>query len=224
MKLSFLSLLLLLAVLTLIGFYIKRGKSLTVTAMNMKILQWFFAVYSVVLLLSVAVLYLLPQDGFAASTNTEALPDIHYAARIGKLDQMPGVFAKSNWSFDYQAAQLEIAADPNLLLWAQRKDTDNGKLEVVYYLAKSSLDGVDYTDKIKPPAVGLTGNRLTVTGPSPYQINLARFSKDFTVSQFSGEGLVQRAIGPSGQAVLFLRIPNNLNIDNAQKRIEFVGK
>jgi len=204
---------------------LKRGGFPATNFLTLKNLRWVFAVYTIVLLLSMAVLYNLPQVGFSGSTRFPvASVDLFGAARTGKLEQTPGVFAKGKWSFDYGAGQLEIAREPEIMIWAQRKDTEDGKLEVGFYLAKTSLEGVDYTDKIESPSVELSGSRLTVKNASHYQIKLAKFTPDFTVSQFSG-GASEQIVGSSSlPGVLFLRFPKNVNIDNRQSGILFVSQ
>ncbi len=216
MKLELFPILILLAVLIVVT--IKR-----INLKNMRSVKWVFAVYAAVLLLSVVVLYMLPHEGFAVSNNDPAATaDIFQAARTGTLELTPGVTAKGHWSFAYNAGRLEIAAEPDPVIWTRRKDTDDGKIDVIYYVAKSSFDGVDYTDQIKSPTVKLVGNKLIITNPAPYQIDLARFAKDLTGVQFFGDRVNRPMMGP--REVLFFQIPKSVNIDDTDKRIQFVGE
>ncbi len=216
----------LLFVLALLVFLMRRGAFPTINIMNTNSLNWVLRVYTAVLLSSVVVLYMLPKQDFAASTTyLDQFTGIYEAGKAGKLGSTNGVYAKGNWSFEFSGSQLKISSEyPNALIFVQRKDSDDGKLDLIDYVTSSTFDGIDYTDKIKPPKVALVRDELIVKSPGPYQVDYVKFDKDFAAAQFSDESSSQPGSGFLSGEALVLRIPKNLTIDNPQKIVQFVGE
>lgn len=222
-----LSISVLLFVLALLVFYVRRGAFPTLNIMSINSLKWVLGVYAAVLLFSIMVLYMLPKQGFALSTtnNSEQFSNIWEAAKGGKLNSAKGVYAKSNWSFEFSGSRLKISSAYPTLIFVQRKDRDDGRIDVVDYVTSSAFDGIDYTDKIKPPQVALARDELMITGPGPYQVNYVRFEKDFAAAQFSNGNADQTSSGFSSSEALVLRIPKTLNLDaSSEKIVQFVGE
>ena len=137
---------------------------------------------------------------------------------------------KGQWSFEFTEKQLEVVNVDSIgiLLMAEIKDTDDGKIQVVEYTTKSIVAGIDVTNEIKSHQVTLQGNKLLLKKPAENRVELRRFKNDFTVTQFTGDSSMdQQKIYSSsmmGSRILILSIPKNVQLDTSKFHIEFIDK
>lgn len=148
-----------------------------------------------------------------------------------KLNQMEGVYIKGKWNFTYNKNKLEIASSDSqnsgVWIFVERKDTNDNKVEAVYYTTKTIIDRIDLTDKINSPKLALEGDRLNIIKAEPYEIKLIKYQKEFTVTQFSLEKDMESQEKPSnvmGSRIIYLKIPKDIQLifDSNKVNIQYV--
>ncbi|MFT4413966.1 hypothetical protein ACLM5H_08910 [Fredinandcohnia humi] len=191
--------------------------------------------YLVILVLSVIVYYILPDNFFIPETvsdsgNAKRYEEIYSAAIEGKIDQVDGVKQKENWNLSYQDSELNITSirDSNMFTVFERKDSDDETLELIYYVSDTKYNGVDFFDRLSSPTVSLVEDRLLITNPKEFEISLAGFHKEFVISQFKGDGLYDEfkfdiIDRPSDYQIMYIRIPKSLTL-TGMDYVNFVGE
>jgi hypothetical protein len=132
----------------------------------------------------------------------------------GRLDNYEGAEIIARWSFDYQEERLKITAPDyerySTRIVLERKDVRDGKLEVLSYAPKSSNRLI----QANPPDIRLKDNQLEILQPEKIHVEATRFYHDFTIAQFTGRGFsMEKTHYFFGDTVLYLRIPEDLQID-----------
>ncbi len=226
------SLIIFFLLLVLVGLitYIKRKGE----KVYHKKLRWILVGYIAILLVSFIFVHMLPKDdflggeivwqnGLSVNDQEREFQEFYDAAREGRLDQLESAYMQGQWNFEYNGEQLEIVAvdkeEPNAWVIVKNKNIDDGLIEVTGYTGRSIINGIDYTDKIKPPEVVLEGNQLKIANPEITEIELARFDREFTIKQFLPGGRSNNAYRSSGvyihggSPVLYIQIPKNVQVD-----------
>lgn len=217
-----------IAILSLTRF----GATLSVKIVHVKSLKWVWGIYISFLLLAVAILYLLPRTGFlpSATARSDIFSKVFEAAQKGRLDHTKGLIAKRQWSFTSSGDLLTLTNDSDTMIMVQRKSGNDGKIDAAYYPgqciayfgAQGIQNRIDFSNMIEPPSLVLEDNKLTVTNPHPYYIDLAIFKPDFTVSQFSSGNTASGSGSDLPGGVILLRIPKNLKLD-AQGNLQYIS-
>ena len=193
--------------------------------------QWILSGYIAILLVSFVFVHMLSKDEFlqgeiAGQNDTgvtgQEYQEFHNAAEEGRLDQVENAYKNKEWSFEYTGEQLEIVpADKgfNIRVIVKNKDIDDGIIDAASFTGRSIINGIDYTDKIKPPEVTLEGSQLKITKSESLRIELARFDRDFTVKQFLPGGRINNnhrssmSISHGGAPVLYIQVPKSVRVD-----------
>lgn len=199
--------------------------------MHHKKLKWILGGYIAILLISFIVVHVLPKGDFlnekAVEQNGEREIDREYqdfysAAEEGRLDQIESAHKNKEWNFEYIEEQLEIVIvdreNFNIRVIVKNKDIYDNMIEVASYTGRSIMNGIEYTDKVKPPEVTLEGNRLKIANPESLKIELARFDRDLTAKQFFPEGDNNNYMGSVnifhvGPPVLYIQVPKNVQVE-----------
>ena len=229
-------------VLLVATFFIVKKFTKSINHLNGKRIKGIFIGYLAILFIAFVVFYMLPSGD---STYKEmSQKDINKAAdhvdpllnalSKDKLNQMENVYIKGNWNFTYNKNKLEIASSDSqnsgVWIFVKRKDTNDKKVEAVYYTTKTIIDRIDLTGKINSPKLALEGNRLNIIKPEPYEIKLIKYQKEFTVTQFSkGMGIESEESqeNPSnvmGSSVFYIQIPKDvqLTFDSNKVNVQYV--
>lgn len=192
-----------------------------------KKIKWILGGYIAILLISIIVVHMLPGDDFleeVVGQNGEWVIDQEYqdfynAVEEGRLDQIESMHKNKKWNFEYAGEQLEIVAmdgeNFGIRIIVKNKDIDDGIIEVAGYTGRSIINGIDCTDKIKPPEIILEGDQLKIIEPERQEIELAGFDRDFTIKQFLPGGYNYRGslnISHMGPPVLYIRVPKNIQV------------
>ncbi len=201
--------------------------------------KWIFIVYLIVLLSSPLVLFMLPKEDFLDMefVSERTLEEAHRAwefydwAMVGKPDEFEGDINKQDeWEFEFAGDELELAgfkADFDLRIIIERKDVRDEKIEVISYETRTIVEGVDVTDEINRPKVTFQDSSLVLTNLVPNYIKSAKFNKEFVFTQLEGENRSQeQLLRPNviGWQVLYVRIPENVEIKNPPPNIQFVDE
>ncbi|ATW28099.1 hypothetical protein [Candidatus Formimonas warabiya] len=199
--------------------------------------KWIFILYCTLLGVSVAVFYLIPDKGFLSPLSDRQIDeelkrsqDMLQVAKEHRLDKTPGIHLLGKKNIIYTGKELELVSphgnDLNLQIIVERKDEQDDTIEAFCYAGKNLLNNMDFSERIKSPQMELSGKKLQIKKPDPYEIRLSRFEKDFTVTQFLDQSSRYLDHGPSmmwQQSVLYLRIPSDVQIKDTGLDIQFIG-
>lgn len=199
--------------------------------MHHKKLKWIFGSYIAILLISLVGIHMIPNGNFLKERATEQngewmidreYQDFYSAAKEGRLDQIESAYKNKEWSFEYTEEWLKIETvdreNFDVQIVVKNKDIDDNIIEATSYIGRSIVNGIEYTDKVKPPEVILEGNQLKIIKPGRLEIKLAEFDRDLTIRQFfsgsrsnnSHRGLVNIS---HTLPVLYIQVPKNVQVE-----------
>jgi len=153
---------------------------------------------------------------------------LYNSALEGKIDKTGKKYLTKRWSFEYQDRKLNIAVENhesfNTGIVVERKNTNDNKIEAVYYKSRSSINGIEVTGRIKPIDIKLARNTLTITKQSMVKIQFSQFENVFSINQFTGGKMFYHESNfYEGQSILYLRIPKKLELNNqSEMNLELV--
>ncbi|MBT9140101.1 MAG: hypothetical protein DDT30_00674 [Dehalococcoidia bacterium] len=208
------------------GIHIGRGK-----------LGWLLAGYFAVLICSPVVLWLLPPEMLSHPVDAAALRkaeaaarDLFPAAMAGRPESVDGVRKLGEWQFSLDGDSLRITGSRPYLglnVLVERKDENDGIIEATHYFTATILEMIDVSAQVRPVEVTLAGN-LIITEPEHYHYNIEviRFRQDFMAAQILGDGVARRQfrIDAIGEQLLYLRVPQDVQIEEAHYHLHFVNK
>lgn len=146
---------------------------------------WLVTGYILLLLAAPALIPLLPAENLAdvkMKTVSEmdivaemaGQGDLYKQALQGSPEQAEGAFVLEQWQFPcHHDSMIEIMENPaykngftenGVTIVAEKKDRADGMVEIVNYATRTIIEGVDFSDRVKPQQVALHGNVLQVTG------------------------------------------------------------
>lgn len=190
-------------------------------------------IVSYIVLLSVGVLiaYLLSNPNVANEPDIDVEQveylegNFHNIANNGELADTMGIYEADMWSFVYDKAQLTVFENGGNWILYEKKPENDGQIDVVRYTTKHVINGFDYTDKIEAPTVELAGNQLTISEAPQVNISVANFYKEFTITQFTGDRMLDDRNPVSGRDALVIRVPANVEIvTNQQDRVHYINE
>lgn len=210
-----------IVILLFIVFMIK--KSIRWKFMNVRGTRWLLAIYASILLVSVIIFYSLPTENFQKRMLTEkevqeiANDSIHAfeAATKGEIDNTKGVYRNGEWEFDFSGEKLTLVKGDAIssFVVVEKKDINDGKIEVVSYASDLVIENVVLKEKLNPPGIELSGENLRLIMPEMQELHYSMFDKEFTITQFkpgrSREELYEGNMY-MGNEILYVRIPKDV--------------
>ncbi|MDF2858836.1 MAG: hypothetical protein K0Q87_4687 [Neobacillus sp.] len=198
--------------------------------------RWVVSGYIILLLISMGVEAILPVQ----AENEENIVDfkeldlesidLYSAAIEGRIAEEDRSYIRKEWNLNYEGDTLTVASQNDEYLETQivveRKKDNDGKIEAVYYSTRSMVNNMDFTERIKPPGLKLADEILMVSNPIKVKLKYIQFQNVFPIKQFSGEDTFFEGHNTSyhGQSILYLRIPNNLElVDKSDINFVFVN-
>ena len=225
-------------VLLVAPLFILKKVTKSINQLNGKRIKVVFVGYLAILLIALVVFYMLPGGDFTYKelsqndiNKADQAEHLRNALSKGKLNQMEGVYIKGKWNFIYEKEKLEIdssdSKNGSWMVFVERKDTNDNKIEAVHYTTKTIINNIDLTDKINYPKVALEGKRLNFIRPEPCEVKLIKYQKEFTVTQFSKENGIENEgsfSGLLGSDVFYLQIPKDvqLTFDSNKVNVQYV--
>lgn len=233
---SFIQLLFLIIIIAIIYAgvnAIKKGTFLQ--KLNLKLV---LGIYGALLLVAVGFFYFLPIEE-SLNKVVENKEELAQAERAGDLlmnaasegkkiveENIDGVFIKKQWDFPYEGKELEITQVDEqystAFVLVERKDVDDNQVEVTQYYTRTILENIELTDEIAPFTIELEEERLTISDTNVIDIEVGKFAKEFTISQFTsrnGIALFSDANRIRGENVLYIRVPKSVEVEGA---VQFV--
>jgi heme/copper-type cytochrome/quinol oxidase subunit 2 len=202
-----------------------------------KMTKWILSGYAIILLLTVIFYYTLPNiNAFGEVYNldefnqaNDAQQEIYQAVQKGNINQVIDKYPNDQYEFTLTDRQFRLDTPngfENIMFFVERMDTTNEKATVVYFKNKLIVDGIDMTDQIGTLEVEQDGNSIKISQPDTVELNLVKFSKEFTITQFTDEKERNEQMGFSGGFnIIYIQIPKDVEITNEDLvQIQFVGE
>jgi hypothetical protein len=193
--------------------------------------------FPIILLISTIVYYLLPTDKFVYGYDPfidDEKEHVEYsgfqeAVAEGRINELDTIKVRENWNFEYASEQLEISVSEDVYTWVviERKNENDGLIEVNHFQAKNYVDGMEMTNIKNNYQVTLEGETLRIIPPKPYEVKISAFKPDFVLTQFQEKGKNGTtdfmSVDPEGYQVIYLRVPKELELTGATY-LQFVGE
>ena len=189
-------------------------------------------IYLGILIVLVPILYLLPNKGFvmleenrnqAETISRNTLADLfNHLPLKGDLDKQPGLYKNSSHIFKVDAKKLALNGSDNgsNQIFVERKNVDDGEIEVSTYAATHTAGNIDFTKLILPPVMTYENGMLYIKSANRQQLDFKQFDSDFTVAQFKSLTLgVGNGVSSSfgfGWKMIYIRVPKSLEIDEGK--------
>ncbi|WP_226670052.1 hypothetical protein [Metabacillus litoralis] len=239
----FISLLPIVIILFLIFVAFQLNKVISNTGIYEKLnLRWLLGLYAVVLFLSVCLFYLFPFDIGSknvvdnkkeilnAQSESDALLTAALEGKKISEENLKGVLTREELNIPFEHNELEIFAEEqhgsNIVL-VERKSTDDQKINVTQYYTRAILGNIEVTEEIKPYIVELNENTLSIMYPEPLDIQVGKFAKEFTITQFTGEaGLFDTMnddLDARGESVIYVKVPKDVKIIDPSESFIYVN-
>ena len=195
-------------------------------------------IYLGILILIVPILYMLPNEGLnelgenrnqAETISQNTINDLlNHIPLKGDLDKQAGLYRNSNNTFKVDTKKLGFngSANANYQIFVERKDVDDGEIEISTYTATHTVGNADFTKLILPPVISYKNGMLSIKSANQQRLDFKQFNFDFTVAQFKNQ---TRGIGSDvssgfgfGWKMIYIRVPKSLEIDkeNFNDRIQ----
>jgi hypothetical protein len=129
---------------------------------------WLIAAYILLLLASPALIKLLPVENLAdekmktvsGKDIAEAMfseRDLYELAIEGRPEQVKGAFVLEQWEFPLNSSLINVAEGSEYegvtTIIAEKKDSADGKIEVINYATKTIIDQFDFSEEMMPHKV-----------------------------------------------------------------------
>ncbi|ANC75622.1 hypothetical protein ABE65_001690 [Fictibacillus phosphorivorans] len=219
---------LLFVIFVIFAFGIGIIKSSTRVNLGTRKIRWILGGYTIILAIATVIsLSVLPSykndQKVATAAEMNKIENAQNRAvnnlYSGNLDDLDQAFSeKKKWSFPFNEKSLDIVLTEGetgiMSVFAERKNTNDGEIEASYFVGKSYIDGVDFTNELHPPELLLNGQQLTVNNPTLVTVSFSRFSPGFAYSQFSKGGHFSQENRSSviGRDFILLKVPNEIEI------------
>jgi energy-coupling factor transporter transmembrane protein EcfT len=208
-------------------FTIKVGKKY----MTIKVTHWLLFIYIAVLVLAtVFVPFLTEKSAGLERVEQEAsdqrMGDYYTKLNDGDIDEIdPNYLIQETRFDDYQNQTVEIVTQTQYApqVFVEGKTSDDSQIEAYVYSGGLVVNGFDFSDILKPHQIELEENILTIT-PIQQEINLTIGSDSFPVRQFTGETLFRNHSFSSGDSMVYLRIPQDIEIKSDNVHLVYIER
>lgn len=211
--------------------------------LTVKVTHWLFIVYVTVLLIaSFTAPFFINQkltykEWHSKAEIEDSWVNYNKVLEEGQINRIKHVLKSSSFEYDEPTLELNFdQMDYSRHVYVERKDSDDNNIEVRILASGVYINGFDFTDQIKPPTFSLHGNTLSMARTlndeqfspdysSMYDINVAIVKNEFSVTQFSEDGVKIFDSMDNGGTDIYLKIPLHLEITNeADYEINYVFK
>ncbi|WP_413374801.1 hypothetical protein [Alkalihalobacillus sp. 1P02AB] len=188
--------------------------------------------YFVLLILAPIIFSLLPKDElkpvqldtgyvYTKQVAAESVARVEEAERLieaGNFAEIDQSWISETWSFDYKDDEIYLTAmfyQSIFQIYIERKEENDGVIEASM-IARTELEstlGYLLEERVETGRVELGENRLLVMGEDDFirkQVRL--FDHGFPIKQFQGAYEEGQSNPSTGQSIIYLKIPNDLEI------------
>jgi hypothetical protein len=182
-----------------------------------------FCVYLAIMLICLALDLINPGKGLSdwKTVSTKNLDKensvVYNAASKGEIDKIDPAFLVEKWKFTYHERQLPISSEDEALsnsnIFVERKNTNDGEIDALYYHTRLSMNQLDLTKYFKPLQLELTDGQLRIMKPQQRELKFSELANVFSVNQFTGvNSFSHHSEFHDGVSILYLRIPKELQL------------
>lgn len=189
-------------------------------------------IYLGILIISVPTLYLLPDKGLIklAETSKEAVK--LQSLLEGDLDKHLGLYKNSSQTFQMDTNKLTFNVVANMgsyRILVERKEVDDGKIEVCTYAETQMTMGIDVTKLVQPPTITLHKGLLVLGSSQQQRLEFKQFNLDFTAEYLQNQKRSEKAMfSDFGVKVIYIRVPKGIDIDKGNydygEQIQIINK
>jgi hypothetical protein len=195
---------------------------------TVKITHWLLMIYTVILIIAMAVTPFISTDFPArAEENEDSWLDLYKDLHFGSFDRVNPEYIVQSEVFDYDQPTIRISSnreEDGTHIYVERKDTSDGKIEGYVYNTGFNINGYQFTDILEPIHLELNYDTLEMNHPANQDVTIAITEKEFPITQFNGQKRTNvTTMGPDNQAI-YLRIPANVEISNKHINMTYVEK
>ncbi|MCT8137219.1 hypothetical protein H1D32_05365 [Anaerobacillus sp. CMMVII] len=188
--------------------------------LNGNVIMWLLAGYGSILFISVVFTYTIPfETSQMTSKEAQQITEKFYqAVNNGNFAEIEGVKSIDEWSFSYEHKELNIEAlltdyyysSPWVVV--EEDSSLNNEIKITRYITPHIIEKLDYTNRIPAPTIGLQQNTLTIKLPLETQVRIAKFHKEFTITQFTQEKMIPNHDSGWSANMLFLQVPEGVKV------------
>ncbi|QKY71061.1 hypothetical protein [Lentibacillus sp. CBA3610] len=188
-----------------------------------KTVQWAFGIYIAVLLLSVPVVYLLP-EGSGLSADVEnapsEFPSLLKLADNGDIEHTGHVYQQETWEVQVENQEVQLTmsevngSHARLPIYVEHVSNQQDMIEAAYYQTPFIVEGFDMSNRLGSLDIGF-GNesgRLNIYPPGQTRIDLSMFKQEFPIAQLTGERGMENVYTNSDQ-LLYLKVPEDMALN-----------
>jgi len=216
-------------------FLVFRMNILRGIKIRSKAIKYLCLAYATIYILMIPIFYLLPKDNDnrlerynknpAADFNNMGQSFESYAQK-GVPQGFPGAEENSSESFNINEKEISIeetSADFPKTIWIERKQQDDGKIEVTSYVTPFISGNISFTHRIKPPEISCINGRLLIEYSGEQRILMNKFKYDFTTAQFK-QNINSSSFQSSsfGIQAIYVKIPKSMKISSSNDYIQYV--
>jgi hypothetical protein len=214
----------LLILVFLLAYMLKSWKRYV----TVKITHWLLIIYLGILFIAMAITPFISTDfPVQAEGKDESWLDIYKVLHNGAFEQVDSDYIAQSEVFDYDYPTIRISSDreeDSTLIYVERKDTNDGKIEAFVYNTGFNINGYQFTDILAPIHLELNYDILEINHPDIQNITIAIVEKEFAINQFGEQKRTNvTTMGPDNQAI-YLLIPADVEISNEHTNVIYVDK
>lgn len=185
-------------------------------------------IYLGILIIAMAITPFISTDFPArAEAKEDSWLNLFNVLQNGDFDQIDPNYIAQSEVFDYNHPTIRIASnreEDGTLIYVERKDTNDRKIEGFVYNTGFNINGYQFTDILAPIHLELNHDTLEINHPAIQNVKIAIAKKEFPITQFNGQKRTNvTSMGPDNQAI-YLRIPANVEISNKHTNMIYVEK
>lgn len=196
--------------------------------------------YLGVLIILVPILYMLPDKDFikivenkdqAIATSQNLMNNLynHHFPAEGDLAKLEGIYRNSSHTFKVDSSKLSFnlqTSTGSYHVFIERKDVDNGEIDVSTYVTAQYMGEVNFTKQLLPPKISLNNGMLSLRAPNYQTLEFKHFNLDFTMDQFKNRSLNPNSMSTNyGAQIVYIRVPQSLEINRGvlEDRIQMIS-
>jgi hypothetical protein len=157
-----------------------------------------FAGYLIILFVAGILSFIVPVRGALEAEyltdkeiaeNDRLNSDIYSIVESGRVEEAEGLTKKESWDFPLEGKLLDIEfMGQNAMVFIEKVDSLEGKVEVTHYATFSYVDNIDITDRFESPEIELSESTLKIFPIDHVNIKLVKFTNAFPFNQFTEDG------------------------------------
>ncbi len=200
---------------------IMKGKKFV----TIKFTYWLLLTYIGALIISLAIASFVMCDSTKAreilleKDIRESRVELEQRLSSGSFEQIDANYLLKQSSFEYHQPSMQLMVNDHFIsrIFIEKKEQDDGVIDAYVFSSGLYINGVNFTERIKPPTFSLNNNQFEIYPPSNHEeINISMMKNEFTISQFIGGGASFFDPIEHHESMIYLRLPKSLTIQNEE--------